>query len=169
LKKNSNFALLTKKNSAMSEQTETVELELVAEGDKTIKNQDVSRIIRGLTMIGALEVDDFTVNYHIGRNITRLNSLEKSITKTAQAIIKKYVTKNEKGEPNVLPNNEYEFASNEIRNKYTSEMEKLNESPLPKDCKLWNLKLSDLKKVKGLKPTMWALCDEIIDDDLGIK
>ena len=112
---------------------------------KVISNVDVPRIIIGLTEIGNLDIDDFDTNYNITKTITNLGVVEKAYTKTLQALMKKHIKVDEKGNFET-ENNSYIFISKEDRDKYLEEYEALVNAPV--NAEVWKLKLSELRKIK---------------------
>jgi hypothetical protein len=128
---------------------------------KVISNVDVPRIIIGLTEIGNLDIDDFDTNYNITKTITNLGVVEKAYTKTLQALMKKHIKVDEKGNFET-ENNSYIFISKEDRDKYLEEYEALVNAPV--NAEVWKLKLSELRKIKGIKGTTMAKCHELIED-----
>lgn len=134
---------------------------------KPILNGDISRIILGLTEIGNLEIEDFKINLSISRSIANLSEVEKAFLKTHQALLKKHVKKDDKG--NLMSaDNFYLFLTDDDKLEYQKSLEKLNEQCLSEDVKLWKIKTSDLEKIKGVKGTTMAKIHELIIDDTTI-
>ncbi len=132
-----------------------------------ILNMNVTRMIIGLTEIGNLDIEDFDINYNITRNIANLNDIEKAYSKSLTALQKKYVKKDEKGNL-TIQNNFFVFENDENKKSYTDELEKLNETIVDETkVKIYKLKTSELKKIKGLKGTTMAKCHELIEDDIA--
>lgn len=138
-----------------------MEAENSAAAGKVIVNMDVPRIIIGLTEIGNLDIDDFDTNYNITKTITNLGVVEKTYTKTLQALMKKHIKVDDKGVFET-ENNSYVFLSKEDREKYLEEYESLVNAPV--NAEVWKLKLSELRKIKGIKGTTMAKCHELIED-----
>ena len=147
----------TTTETTMAEVTTTVENSV-----KPILNINVSRILLGLSEIGNLEIEDFKVNYAITRSIANLTVVEKAYSKSLAALQKKYVKMDENGNLSVQ-NNFFVFNSLEDNKKYREELDKLNEFVV--DVKVFAIKSSDLKDVKGLKALTMAKCHELVVDD----
>jgi len=131
-------------------------------GAKEILNINVSRIISGLTEMGNLDIDDFDTNMNISKTITNLGVVEKAYQKTTKTLMKKYISVDEKGNL-VSANGFYVFNNEKDKQEYQDAIEKLNETAVTE--KLWTFKASELSKVKGLKGTTLAKCQELIIDD----
>ena len=127
-----------------------------------IRNGNVSRIILGLTELGNLAIDDFSINYGITRTITSLTIVEKAYNKTLGNIMNKYILK-EKG--NFLSvDGFYLFASASDKEEYQKNLDELNEGIVT--AKYFTIKASDLKKITGVKGTTMAKFSELIIHDL---
>jgi hypothetical protein len=146
-------------------ETETEKKETVI-ADDAITNSKVNRIIVSLSEIGNLEIEDFDLNYGITRTLANLNQVEKAYLKSLTAIQKKCIKKDEKGNL-AVENGFFVFNNTEDKETYGKETEELNEKVV--DVKVWRMKTSQLKKIKGIKGTAMAKCNELIDDDLNIK
>lgn len=127
-----------------------------------ILNVDVSRIIMGLTEIGNLDIDDFKTNYQISKTITNLGVVEKAYTKSVQALMKKHIKVGEDGNY-LIENGSYVFKTKQDRDLYVDVLEKLQNEKV--STKIWTLKESQLKTIKGLKGTTMAKCQELIEQD----
>jgi hypothetical protein len=138
-------------------------MEEVAENqtEKKIVNINVSRIIMGLTEIGNLDIDDFDTNYNISKTITNLGEVEKAYNKTLQNLMKTHIKVDEKGQL-ASENGSYIFNSVKDRETYLEAFDALANKPV--SAEVWNLKLSELRKIKGIKGTTMAKCQELIDD-----
>ena len=143
------------------EKKETV-VEMPNKNGVDILNIDVARIIVGLTEIGNLDIEDFKTNYQIAKTITNLGLVEKAYNKSLQALMKKHIKVGEDGNFQV-ENNSYVFKSKEDRDTYVEATEKLQNTKV--DTKIWKLKESDLKSIKGLKAKAMAMCFELIEQD----
>lgn len=129
-----------------------------------ILNINIKRIIIGLTEIGNLEIEDFNTNLSISKTIANLNVAEKAYTKTMHSLMKKHIKKNASGGLMLDANNFYVFISDKDKVEYEQSVEKLNETEVTE--KIFTLKTSVLKNVKGIKGNMMAKCYEVIVDDL---
>lgn len=127
-----------------------------------ILNSEVTRIIIGLTELGNLDIDDYKTNYGIARTINNLGVVEKAFNKTIESLRKKYVKVNEDGTYQI-ENNSYVFNSKEDKETYITEVEKIQDTVV--DAKVFILKESELKKIKGLKGTTMAKLYELIEHD----
>lgn len=136
---------------------------LVESTEPKIMNINISRTILGLTEIGNLEIEDFTMNYNITRSIANLSVAEKAYGKTIQTLQKKHIQKDEKGNYATL-NGFYIFLSENDKEAYQKAFDELNETIV--DVKIYSMKASDLQKIKGIKGTTMAKCFELIIDDL---
>lgn len=145
----------------MSKETKKTPVEKTPE----IANINVSRIMEGYAQIGQLEIEDFNLNLSISRTIANLSLVEKAYLKSATAIKNKYIKKLDNGNF-AVENNSYVFNSAKDKMQYESEKEKLDNAPVTE--KIWILKTSILKDVKGIKATMMSFCHELIIDDAGI-
>lgn len=132
-----------------------------------IVNRDLKRIIIGLSEIGNLEIEDFDTNYNITRTITNLNQVDKAYNKSLGALQKKYVKKDDRGTL-IIENGFFVFNTEQDKKCYGEELDKLDETEVT-DIKVWKLKTSQLKKIKGIKGTTMAKCHELIEDDLNTK
>lgn len=134
--------------------------------EKSIMNINLKRIIIGLTEIGNLDIEDFNTNYNITRTIANLNQVEKAYTKSAAALQKEYVKKDDKG--NLISENGFWiFENDEKRKSFQDKATELDEKIIDESVtKVWRIKASDLKKIKGLKGTTMAKCYELIIDDI---
>lgn len=129
--------------------------------ENKIVNINVSRIIMGLTEIGNLEIDDFDTNYNISKTITNLGEVEKAYNKTLQNLMKAHIKIDEKGQY-AHENGSYIFNSTKDREDYLAAFDTLANKPV--EAEVWKLKLSELRKIKGIKGTTMAKCQELIDD-----
>ena len=127
-----------------------------------IKNSDVTRIMVGLSEIGKLDIDDFETNHNISKNLTSLSVVEKSYGKTIQSLMKKHIEINEQGQY-ASEQGAFIFKSKKDREDYESAYEKISNENVK--VELFEVKLSIIKKVKGLKGTMMAQCHELIDEN----
>lgn len=127
-----------------------------------ILNSEVTRIIIGLTELGNLDIEDFKTNYQIAKTITNLGLVEKAYNKSLQALMKKHIKVGEDGNFQV-ENNSYVFKSKEDKDNYISEIEKIQDATV--DTKIFTIKESELKKIKGLKGTTMAKLYELIEHD----
>lgn len=125
-------------------------------------NIDVTRIIMGLQEIGNLDIEDFKTNYQIAKTITNLGQVEKAYNKSLQSLMKKYIKVGDDGNFQV-ENNAYVFKSKEDREEYVDAVDKLHNAIV--EAKVWKLKESVLKGIKGLKGTTMAKCYELIEQD----
>lgn len=128
-----------------------------------ILNINIKRIIIGLTEIGNLDIEDFNTNLNISKTIANLNLAEKAYIKTTQTIMKKHIKQNDTGGLVIDANKFYVFKTEQDRIDYENAIEKLNETEVTE--KIFPLKVSVLKNVKGLKGNMMAKCHEVIMDD----
>lgn len=138
-------------------------------GEKKITNISLKRIIIGLGEIGNLDIEDFNTNYNITRTIANLSQVEKAYTKSASALQKEYIKKDEKG--NLISENGFWVFDSEEKNKeFQQKATELDEKVVDESVtKVWRIKASELKKVKGLKATSMAKCHELIIDDIDDK
>lgn len=127
-----------------------------------ILNSEVTRIIIGLTELGNLDIDDYKTNYGIAKTINNLGVVEKAFNKSIESLRKKYVKVNEDGTYQI-ENNSYVFNSKEDKETYITELEKIQDTVV--DAKVFRLKESELKKIKGLKGTTMAKLYELIEHD----
>jgi hypothetical protein len=127
-----------------------------------ILNSEVTRIIIGLTELGNLDIEDFKTNYQIAKTINNLGMVEKAINKTIESFKKKHISLGEDGNYKV-ENNSYVFKSKEDKDNYISEIEKIQDATV--DTKIFTIKESELKKIKGLKGTTMAKLYELIEHD----
>jgi hypothetical protein len=131
--------------------------------ESKIFNINVSRIIMGLTEIGNLDIEDFDTNYNISKTITNLGEVEKAYNKTLQNLMKTHIKIDEKGQY-AHENGSYIFKSPKDRETYLEAFDNLANKSVEAD--IWKLKLSELRKIKGIKGTTMAKCQELIDDKL---
>jgi len=143
-----------------------MEVQNEPKNEPKITNNAISRTIIGLGEIGNLDIEDFKLNYGITRSIANLSQVEKAYIKSLNAIQKKYISKDEKGNF-VIEGNNYVFNSEKEKSSYLDELDKLNETVV--DVEVWKMKTSDLQKLKGIKGTTMSKCHEIIIDDLNLK
>jgi len=150
----------------MEKTTETTTAAVTVE-ENPIMNLNLKRIILGLTEIGNLDIDDFKVNYSITKTIANLNTVEKAYNKTLNTLMNKLIQKDENGNF-MSANNFYIFSSEQNKKEYFDAVEKLNDTILDDDVKVYKLKASDLQNIKGLKGTTMAKCHELIIDDIQV-
>ncbi len=131
-----------------------------------IKNCDVVRTLQGLTEIGNLDIEDYKLNYGIARSISNLQQSAKIYEKTLTSIQKKYFKKEDNGNFSVDEHGQHVFESKEKRTEMEIEIEKLGDT----DCgaKVFKMKASDLKNVKGVKANFISKVMELIIDDVNI-
>jgi len=129
--------------------------------ESKIFNINVSRIIMGLTEIGNLDIEDFDTNYNISKTITNLGEVEKAYNKTLQNLMKTHIKIDEKGQY-AHENGSYIFNSQKDREIYLEAFDTLANKPV--EAEVWELKLTELRKIKGIKGTTMAKCQELIDD-----
>lgn len=131
--------------------------------NEPILNVNISRIIKGLTAIGSMDIEDFKLNYGITRNIAKLSMVEKAYNKSTDGLVKKYVKRTETG-AFMSSNGFFDYESTGDREKYEEEKTKLDEMVF--DEKIYKIKTSQLKELhgKGLG-MMMSLCHELIIDD----
>ncbi len=131
-----------------------------------IKNCDVIRILQGLTELGNLDIEDYKLNYGIARSISNLQQSAKIFEKTLTSIQKKYFKKEDNGNFSVDEHGQHVFESASKRTEMEDEIEKLGDT----ECgsKVFKIKASDLKNLKGIKPNFIAKIMELIDDDVEI-
>lgn len=141
---------------------EVVENKTETEAKNKIININVSRIIVGLTEIGNLDIDDFDTNYNISKTITNLGEVEKAYNKTLQNLMKTHIKIDEKGQY-AHENGSYIFNSSKDREDYLKAFDELANKPV--EAQVWKLKLSELRKIKGIKGTTMAKCQELIEDE----
>ncbi len=128
-----------------------------------IINLNIERIIKGLTGIGAMDIEDFKLNYYITRNVAILSSVDQAYQKSLSALVKKYVKQEPSGNPCIV-NNFYEFDNKEKKEAFEKEKETLDEISF--DDKIFYLKTSQLKNVRGVGlGKQMAFCHELIEDD----
>ncbi len=130
---------------------------------KKIININIKRIMMGVNEIGNLDIEDFDTNLSISKTIANLNVAEKAYTKTMQTLMKKHIKKNDAGGLMVDDKNFYVFLSDKDKVEYENAVEKLNETEVTE--KVFKLKTSVLRNVKGIKGSVMAKCHEVIDDD----
>ena len=138
---------------------ETNTVDNTVKDPKAILNINVSRIILGLTEIGNLDIDDFDINIGISKTITNLSVAEKAYGKTMQSLMKAHIKTDENGNL-ATSNNFYIFKSEKDKESYQDALDKLNDTVIEE--KVWKMKASDLRKVKGIKGTTMAKCNELI-------
>ena len=132
--------------------------------DKVTLNK-VSKIKKGLELIGELDIEDFTTNQRLSRNITTFVAVEKAYGKSMTAALKKCAEGSEKGKFKI-ENQGYVFKSIEDKKIYEESVFKIESSPV--EGKTFPLKTSQLKNIKGINATMMAFCNELITDDINI-
>lgn len=126
---------------------------------KSIMNVNLKRIIIGLTEIGNLDIEDFNTNYNITRTIANLNQVEKAYNKSVASLQNEYVKD--------IQNGFYVFENEENKKVFQEKATELDEKILDESTtKIWRIKASDLKKIKGIKGTTMAKCYELIIDDI---
>ncbi len=135
--------------------------------EHVITNGKVQRIIMGLTQIGNLEIEDFQLNYGIGRSLSKLESIYKAFQKSELTYRNKYVKRDEFG--NYLSSNGfYQFSTMANCEAYTKAIDDLIDTPIPEE-KLFKMKLSILENIKGIKGPMMSACWELIIHDKKIE
>lgn len=126
---------------------------------KSIMNVNLKRIIIGLTEIGNLDIEDFNTNYNITRTIANLSQVEKAYNKSVASLQNEYVKD--------IQNGFYVFENEENKKVFQEKITELDEKILDESTtKIWRIKASDLKKIKGIKGTTMAKCYELIIDDI---
>lgn len=134
---------------------------------KPIMNVNLKRIIIGLTEIGNLDIEDFNTNYNITRTVANLSQVEKAYSKSASALQKEYVKKDDKGNL-VIENGFFVFENEENKKSFQDKAAELDEKIIDESVtKVWRIKASELRKIKGIKGTTMAKCYELIIDDIG--
>ena len=131
----------------------------------TLSNAVVSRTIVGLTEIGKLDIEDFRLNYAITKTITNLSEVEKAYSKSGLSLTKKHVKVEDNGNF-AIQNGFYVFKTNSDKDAYEKGKEALDNQTI--DVKVWTMKTSVLKDIKGIKATWMAMCAELITDDANI-
>lgn len=136
----------------------------------TIKTGDVSRIIKGLTSLAALNIPDFPTNLGITKSIENLSKAERAYMISIVGLGKKYAKKNEKGLPITKQEggmNFYEFDNATDAEAFQKEKQAIDDQKVLE--KVWPIKTSVLKSVKaeGLA-SMMSFCHELIEDDAKV-
>jgi hypothetical protein len=125
----------------------------------------ISTIKSGLEEIGNLEIEDFNFNYHITRNLSSLTSAEKAKAKSNNSIFKKHVEISDNGQAK-MESGDFVYKTPQSKEDFEKSMNTLNDSIV--EGKLFDLKTSQLKSIKGVTPKMQARCFELITDDCNI-
>ncbi len=134
--------------------------------DKKIINENVTRIIKGLSGIGSMDILDFTLNFGITRNLSVLSCIEKAYDKSKDALLKKYAAKDETGGYS-MTNGYINFDSDQKRQAYEKEKIALDETAF--EDQVYRIKTSQLKDIQGKGLALFmALCHEIIIDDAKV-
>lgn len=135
---------------------------------KPFTNNNLIKIINGLTALGELEIENFSLNYAIARNTDILTSHLKTYQKMTKSLRDKHIKKNEDGSYATQKRDngieEFVFVDNTHKQEYISKVEKLGEQVVEVE-KLFTLKTSMLNEVKGIKPNMLLSCMELVVDD----
>lgn len=134
----------------------------VVDNNTGFLKMDLGRIIIGLSELGNLDIEDFDTNFSISKTIANLTVFEKAYSKTIQSLQKRHIKIDEKGQL-ANENGSYIFKSVKDREDYLDAFDKISEEPV--NCDVWRLKLSELRKIKGIKGTMMAKFHELIIDD----
>lgn len=127
-----------------------------------ILNIDISRNIIGLSELGNLEITDFGMNMEIIETIAELSKIEKVYLKTLNALMKRHIDVDEKGNFK-NENGMYVFKTPNDKKTYLEEYEKLTEHENDIDFKI---KASVLKGIVGLKASTMSKFHEFIENDL---
>lgn len=130
---------------------------------KEILNGNITRIIIALSEIGNLDIEDFNLNWAITRTLTSLSECEKAYKKSVSAIQKKYINRDEKGNAIVDEKGLVIFKTISDKEKFNEEIEVLSEQKA--EAKVWTIKTSQLRRLKGIKATTMAKCEELIEHD----
>ena len=129
-----------------------------------ISNNEISRVIIGLNELGGLDIPDFEVNMAITETTAELSKIEKAYLKTLNALMKKHIDVDEKGNFKIENQNQYVFKTIEDKKIYLEEYEKLTSSEHDID---FTLKASLLKGITGLKASTMTKFHEFIENDLS--
>ncbi len=128
-----------------------------------ILNKNLVRIITGLNEMSSIDFEIFKVNYAIARSINNLIVAKAAYDKSVQSLQKKYVKTDEHGAL-VSIDSKYVFNNDADKQGYRDAIEKLNEMVV--DVKVYCMKISEIKDVKGVKASAIANCNELIIHDL---
>ena len=131
-----------------------------------VLTMNVPAIIKGLTELGSLSIEDFTLNLGISEAVAKLNPVEKAYMKSAQALMRSHIEVDEKGIPKTEgegPYKTYVYKSVSDKQTYLDEMEKLNNTEVKLDLKI---KATQLKSIKGLTALTMMKLGALIENDL---